>query len=62
MIVAQAKPISFRCPITWKLVEHSIVDEPSDRPRDRFEAVHCPACGLTHMVDWLNGKTIEQED
>ncbi len=62
MIAAQSKPISFRCPITQKLVQHFIADEPKDRPRDRYEAVHCSACGLTHMVDWLNNKTIEQED
>jgi hypothetical protein len=61
MIVVQTKKISFRCPITQKLVQRLVADEPSDLPRDRFEAVHCSACGLTHMVDWLNSKTIEQD-
>jgi hypothetical protein len=61
MIVAQTKRLSFRCPITQTLVQRLVAVEPSDRPLDRFETVHCAACGLTHMVDWVNGKTIEQD-
>jgi len=62
MIVVKTERISFHCPVTQKLVERLVADQPSDIPRDRFEAVRCSACGLTHMVDWLNGKTIEQDD
>jgi hypothetical protein len=61
-MIAVLSKMTFHCPVTQKLTQHFVANEPSDRPHDRFEVIHCAACGLTHMVDRVNGKAIEQED
>ena len=60
MIVA-LKKLTFQCPINQHFAEHFVAAEPSDRSSERFKAVYCTACGHTHMVDWLNGKSIEDD-
>lgn len=57
------RPTLFRCPITEKLVQHFVGELPSDgEPDARFEAVACPACGHTHMVNVTTGKVLGQKD
>ena len=58
--IASLSKMTFHCPVTQTLGQHFIANEPSDRPRDRFESVDCTACGHTRMVDWVNSKTIDE--
>jgi hypothetical protein len=56
------KPVLFRCPTTDKLVQHLIADEPKPGDQHRYDAVHCAACALPHMINRATGKTMGQKD
>jgi hypothetical protein len=54
--------VLFRCPITGKLVQHFIADEPSRGDCQRFDSVTCLACGMSHLINRATGKALGQKD
>lgn len=55
-------PVLFRCPITDKLVQHFLADEPKAEDQNRFDLVQCGACGLSHLINRATGKALGQKD
>jgi hypothetical protein len=48
----------FRCPTTGMNVQGWIVDDPSARKAETYEAVSCLACTRLHLVNPKTGKVM----
>ena len=58
----EMKPALFRCPTTGAMVQHMIATEADPGDHDRYDAVHCLACSLQHLINRVTGKALGQRD
>ena len=52
----------FRCPNTGLNVQGWVVEDPSERETNSYEAVTCTACTRVHLVDPKTGKILGPDE
>ncbi|UVO34696.1 hypothetical protein KUL72_24925 [Bradyrhizobium arachidis] len=50
----------FTCPTTAFKVQQWL-DEDDNAPRDKYEAITCPACTKTHFINRKTGKLLGEK-